>query len=185
MQTPRITAVATMAVVLAATACGAGQGSTHNGTSRPTGVVTVLKVMDASHCPSRRPQPTASNVSGLKDRLEPIAANRLLLCGYGGITSTGRPRPPAQARITSHAVIDRLRTILNGLRPPASGTYNCPNDTGGAVLEIFSAGEQAVEIDEPLTGCQFVTNGQRTGQAADSALRTTVLSLLSPQAGLS
>jgi hypothetical protein len=96
-----------------------------------------------------------------------------------------RPRPPAQARITSHAVIDRLRTILNGLRPPASGTYNCPNDTGGAVLEIFSAGEQAVEIDEPLTGCQFVTNGQRTGQAADSALRTTVLSLLSPQAGLS
>ncbi|WP_438289768.1 hypothetical protein [Streptomyces sp. HUAS TT7] len=137
----------------------------------------ALEAVRTTRCPVA---PPALKTGGADDRgsLEPLAANRLLLCGYSTQDLNERGATPRQALVTDQAVLQRLRTSLNRLGEPPSGPVNCPADTGGKVLEIFSDGHHAIELVQKLTGCQEVGNGHRDGRVGNSDVGTIVMGLL-------
>ncbi|MGW1864570.1 hypothetical protein ACWCPS_03290 [Streptomyces mauvecolor] len=130
----------------------------------------ALEAVRTAHCPAAPPD-VMINGGG---SLEPLVANRLLLCGYahGPAATTG------QALVTDKAVLDRLRTSLNKLGEAPIGPVNCPADTGAKVLEIFSDGRHVAELVEKLTGCQVVSDGNHDGRVGNSDVGTTVMGLL-------
>lgn len=159
--------------VMAVAGCSGPSTATHD----PSAVRTALRAVRADLCPYQFPSREASDVHGRS--LEPLAANRLLVCGYaqqevrGGIQDL-----QVRALITDGKAISRFRTSLNRLDNPPGGEHHCPAVTGAAALEIFTDGVHEVELRESLTGCQTVTNGSRTGWIGASNVGTTVMGWL-------
>ncbi|MFI6048946.1 hypothetical protein ACIBCO_02520 [Streptomyces violascens] len=139
----------------------------------------ALEAVRTTRCPDAPPAFKASDGSD-HGSLEPLAANRLLLCGYPPPNLNTRGMTSRQALVTDKSVLDRLRASLNRLGEPPSGPVNCPADKKAKVLEIFSDGHHAVELVAKLTGCQEVTNGHRDGWVGNSDANTIVMGLLSP-----
>ncbi|GGU06668.1 hypothetical protein [Streptomyces violascens] len=130
----------------------------------------ALEAVRTAHCPATPPDVLINDGGGL----EPLVANRLLLCGY----VHGSAATTAQALVTDKAVLNRLRTSLNKLGEPPIGRVNCPADTGAKVLEIFGDGRHVAELVGKLSGCQVVSNGNFDGWVGNSDAGTTVMGLL-------
>jgi hypothetical protein len=172
-----VAAGAALAVLV--TGCGDQRAGTSPGTAPEPAVSAALGSVVADHCPARQPARPASDVAGLERSLEPLKADRLLLCGYGGRTGTARPGAlNGHALVTDPAVVERLRTGLDGLGPVPKGTYNCPDDTGATVLAVFTDGVHEVQLTDRTTGCSTVTNGVLTRWVGGSAVNATVRGLL-------
>lgn len=149
----------------------------------------VVAAPTPDQCPQHQPQTLQSTTSAIDDSLVPIPASAVLLCGYGGrIPGTGETsnRLAAQQLVTDRATVTTLRSELNALGAPPSGSFSCPAETGGAVLEIFTGTGtdtdtdtgQSVEVVQDLTGCQTATNGPSTGWVGTSPVGTLVLGLM-------
>jgi hypothetical protein len=152
------------------------------------GVAAALAAVQTSTCPATAPQALASNVGGLRTRLEPLDATKLLLCVYpprtgddggsqsssgaagasgssgaSGASDSSSAAGPTAVTIDNVPVISSLQNALNALAAPPTEPVNCPNDTGAAVLGIFANGQQVTEVLMTTTGCPEATNGQKTG----------------------
>lgn len=190
----RTTGVITGALALAvlSTACGDVHADGTPGAAPAPAVSAVLRSAAADRCPVHPPARPAHDVSGTDATLEPLAANRLLLCGYGA------PRPGvmvrtggAAAHTTTHALVtdrtavDRLRSDFNSLGAVPDGKFSCPADTGATVIATFTDGVHEVQLRDAVTGCSTVTNGSRTRWVGASKVNATVLALLnhSPSGG--
>ncbi|MEY9940029.1 hypothetical protein [Streptacidiphilus sp. MAP5-3] len=177
-------AVALVAVLWALDATGWFSADAHSQTQDPTAVAAALTAVRTGHCPSQEPQEPqdqATDVTGTRDVLEPLAANRLLLCGYANLSSNGVRRIRVTSRvITDQATISGFRSALNALPTPSGGTYECPDDTGSAALEIFTDGSHEVELLQGMTGCQMVTNGFRDGWVGTSWAGLDLMKLMPP-----
>jgi hypothetical protein len=152
-----------------------------------------------SSCPADKPTSLASNVSGLTTQLEPLDATRVLLCVYASqlniVSSAGdtsssdtgssdsssasaSSAAPRAVTLTDASVISTLRSGLNALTAPPSAPVNCPNDTGAAVLGIFTNGSQETEVLMTTTGCAEVSNGQKTGWVGSSDFGSVLSAVL-------
>lgn len=187
----RAAGVATVltAVALAATLTGC---ASKNGTVQPESVSTMgassaAAQAQGSTCPNTVPKTLSSNVDGLATQLQPLAATKALLCVYLGHydqVSSASPTPAGAATVSTHltltdpSAISSLSSALNALGVPPSAPENCPNDTGGAVLAIFTAGRQEVEVLMTTSGCQQATNGQKTGWVGASNFAEVLAAVL-------
>jgi hypothetical protein len=167
-------ATALTAAALAATVAGC---ASKNPNVQPESVSTASAAGAAaqaqgSTCPSTVPKTLSANVAGLGTKLQPLHATKVLLCVYLGHPeemSSDSPSPAAAGSVSTHltltdaGVISALTGALNALGVPPTTPMNCPNDTGGSVLAIFTAGQQEVEVLMTTSGCQQATNGQKTG----------------------
>ncbi|MBF9069472.1 hypothetical protein [Streptacidiphilus fuscans] len=174
-----------LAVVVAAVLWGIHASGWLNGnvtqTQDPSAVAAALTAVRTGRCPAEPPKDQATDVYGTGDVLEPLTANRLLLCGYAYWASNGTRTVQRTSRvITDQATINGFRSALNALPTPPGGTYECPNDTGSAALEIFTDGGHEVELLQAVTGCQSVTNGVREGWVGTSQVGGELIRLLPP-----
>ncbi|MDI5972847.1 hypothetical protein POF50_026475 [Streptomyces sp. SL13] len=140
-------------------------------------VAAALKAVRTSRCPASLPTRQARDVGG--DSLEPLVADRLLLCGYADVGIDHRTEHiRGRALVTDRGQLDRFRAALDKLGKPPGGAVSCSDDVGGFVLEIFTDGVHEVELTQSLTGCQEVSNGERDGRVGTSDVGTTVMALL-------
>jgi hypothetical protein len=175
---PRPTAAVVGAVALAAllTGCGRVHAGTGPGTAPAPAASAALRSALADRCPAHTPGHPASDVDGTDTSLEPLAADRVLLCSYRGPTGTGALI--GHTLVTDRQAVDRLRAALNKLGPVPKGTYNCPNDTGASVLAVFTDGVHEVQLVDRTTGCSTVTNGARTRWVGASTVDNSLYALL-------
>jgi hypothetical protein len=81
--------------------------------------------------------------------LIPLSETSVDVARFG---STG---PPEKATLTGSVVTDLVR-VVNRLRPPAGGTYNCPNDTGVHDVLVFHGVGPDRTVEASTSGCGFV-----------------------------
>jgi hypothetical protein len=169
-------------------------------TSNAAAAAAVVAAQTSS-CPADKPTSLASNVSGLTTQLEPLDATRVLLCVYASqlniVSSAGASdstssdtgssdsssasassAAPRAVTLTDASAISTLRSGLNALAAPPSTPVNCPNDTGAAVLGIFTNGSQETEVLMTTTGCPEVSNGQKTGWVGSSDFGSVLSAVL-------
>jgi hypothetical protein len=144
----------------------------------------VAAAANSASCPSTQPQSLTSNVSGLATELEPLAATKVLLCVYSPQTdsadagSASASSSPTAVTITQALAISSLQNGLNALTAPPTQPVNCPNDTGAAVLGIFTDGQQVTEVLMSTTGCPQATNGEKNGWVGGSDFISILSGLL-------
>jgi hypothetical protein len=156
----------------------------------------AISAAQNSACPADKPASLASNVSGLSTQLVPLNATRVLLCVYASqlnvLSSAGSSdssssdsssasassAAPRAVTLTDASAISTLRSGLNALAAPPSKPVNCPNDTGAAVLGIFTDGSQVTEVLMTTTGCPEVSNGQKTGWVGSSDFSSVLSAVL-------
>jgi hypothetical protein len=175
----RVRAGLLLAPALAAVGCGTVQRPLMSAQDA-TAVAAAKRAVHTGQCPAQAPPGEVRAGDGGGKGLVPFVPDRLLLCGYAPAHRPGskQPPPPVRAMVTDPAVIARLRTTLNGLGPFPSGRLNCPNASGGTVLEFFMGGDRIIELEESMTGCQEVVSGGHERWVGTSDLGTTVMGLL-------
>jgi hypothetical protein len=177
----RWTAVAagSLALVGLLAGCGKEHVTQQTGTAPVTAVSTALRDVRGGTCPAGPPARPAGDAPGMTKALEPLAANRVLLCQYGSQTRAQVPaRLSAHALVTDPGTVRSLRASLAALGPVRKGSYNCPRDTGARVLAIFTDGTRAVELTDRISGCATVTNGSYTRWVGTSGVNDSVRRLL-------
>jgi hypothetical protein len=166
------TALTAAALAAALTGCASKNENVQPEAVSTASAASAVAQAQGASCPGTVPKTLASNVAGLSTKLQPLDATKVLLCVYLGRTaevSSASPTPAAAASASTHltltdaAVISSLSDALNALGVPPTRPMSCPNDTGGSVLAIFTAGQQEVEVLITTSGCQQATNGQKTG----------------------
>ncbi|WP_034269885.1 hypothetical protein [Actinospica robiniae] len=183
----------------AVSGCAAQRLQSSSATVSTAGASAAADDAQSSTCPGTAPQNLSSNVSGLADQLEPLAATRVLLCVYpaaaspasddsgspGGLESPGGSASPAASPHAPTAIVlsksDQIGTLqkaLNALTPPPTQPVSCPMDSGGSILGIFTAGSQETEVLMQLSGCPLVGNGQKTGWVGQTDFISVLSSML-------
>lgn len=84
---------------------------------------SAVAALTTDQCPPREPKTPQSTTSAIDDRLVPVPATAVLLCGYGGrVPDTGESsdRLVAQQSVTDQATVSTLRDELNALGAPPS-----------------------------------------------------------------
>jgi hypothetical protein len=120
-------------------------------------------------CPGYNRHVIGSTTIGSTAALVPAGAQQVLLCRYSGVgLNRGKAvRLIALRLVHKRATVDRLAAEFNTLRP-LGGAYNCPSDSGAAIIAFFRYGS-ASKSDDPVTvglsGCVTVTNGHLTRTA--------------------
>jgi hypothetical protein len=183
------TAVAALAAVATlGTACGDVHADGRAGAAPLPAASAALRSATADRCPARPAARPVSDAAGVRDRLEPLTAARVLLCGYGapggrsgamapaGAVSAGAPT--GHALVTDPAVVATLRSRFNALGPVPRGRFSCPNADGSVVIAVFTDGVQEVQLRDEVSGCATVTNGSLTRWVGSSGVNDTVLALL-------
>jgi hypothetical protein len=156
--------------------CASQKVNAQTETVSTASAAAAASAAQTSTCPAAIPKTLSSNVSGLNTQLEPVDATKVLLCVYPSrlnvVASSGSsdtssasatPAAPTAVTLTDSGVISSLRGGLNALAAPPTTPVNCPNDTGGAVLGIFTNGTQETEVLMTTSGCPEASNGQKTG----------------------
>ncbi len=169
--------VAALALGALSTACGDVHARASAG-SAPSPASSVVPAA-ATHCPAQRPARPHSDAVGTGERLEPLAADQVLLCAYNG--PLNGPHAGALAGhvlVTDARTVEALRSAFNGLGGPPKGQYSCPNDTGTAVVAVFDDGVHEVQLIDRTSGCPTVTNGSLTRWMGTSRVNATVQGLL-------
>lgn len=184
------------ALALGATAlsgCASQRLQNSPATVSTEGASAAAVAAQSSTCPSTAPQDLSSNVSGLAEQLEPLAATRVLLCVYpatdssasGGADgsqspdgSAAGPKAPTSIVLSKPDQISTLQKALNALTPPPTQPVSCPMDSGGSILGIFTAGSQETEVLMQTSGCPLVGNGQKTGWVGQTDFLGVLSSLL-------
>jgi hypothetical protein len=125
------------------------------------------------------PPELASNASGLTRTLEPLAADRLLICAYE--TRSELPTHPPERRlsqatvITDVAEIGEIGAALNGgTTLPHQCHGNCPAAFlhGSDQYLLFGDSTSIVTIRVRNYGPAYATNGQLTLSVTDTYYRT-------------
>lgn len=174
----------TAAITVAATGCTSQRINPQTETVSSAGASAVAAAANSASCPSTQPQSLTSNVSGLATQLEPLAATKVLLCVYSPQTasadagSASASSGPTAVTITQALAISSLQNGLNALTAPPTRAVNCPDDTGAAVLGIFTAGQQVTEVLMSTTGCPQATNGAKDGWVGSSDFISILSGLL-------
>lgn len=174
----------TAAITVAASGCTSQRITPQNVTVASAGASAVAAAVNSATCPSTQPQSLTSNVSGLATELEPLAATKVLLCVYSPQTdsadsgSASAPSAPTAVTLTQALAISSLQNGLNALTAPPTQRVNCPNDTGAAVLGIFTDGQQVTEVLMSTTGCPQATNGEKNGWVGGSDFISILSGLL-------
>lgn len=174
----------TAAITVAATGCTSQRINPQNVAVASAGASAVAAAANSASCPSTQPQSLTSNVSGLATELEPLAATKVLLCVYSPQTdsadagSASASSSPTAVTITQALAISSLQNGLNALTAPPTQPVNCPNDTGAAVLGIFTDGQQVTEVLMSTTGCPQATNGEKNGWVGGSDFISILSGLL-------
>lgn len=174
----------TAAITVAAGGCTSQRITPQNVTVASAGASAVAAAVNSATCPSTQPQSLTSNVSGLATELEPLAATKVLLCVYSPQTdsadsgSASAPSAPTAVTLTQALAISSLQNGLNALTAPPTQRVNCPNDTGAAVLGIFTDGQQVTEVLMSTTGCPQATNGEKNGWVGGSDFISILSGLL-------
>lgn len=166
------TVLTAVALAAALTGCASKTMNVQPESESTASAASAVAQAQGSSCPGAAPKTLSANVAGLSTKLQPLDATKVLLCVYLGRSaevSSASPTPAAPASASTHltltdaAVVSSLSDALNALGVPPTTPVNCPNDTGGSVLAIFTAGQQEVEVLMTTSGCEQATNGQKTG----------------------
>ena len=177
----------TAAITVAATGCTSQRITPQTETVSTAGAAAVAAAANSASCPSTQPQSLTSNVSGLATELEPLAATKVLLCVYspqtdsadaGSTSASSASSAPTAVTVTQALAISSLQNGLNALTAPPTQPVNCPNDTGAAVLGIFTDGQQVTEVLMSTTGCPQATNGEKDGWVGGSNFISILSGLL-------
>lgn len=186
--TAALAATAVTALAAMASGCASQQINVqHETVSTASAAAALAEAQDAA-CPSTPPTSLISNVSGLRTKLEPLAATKVLLCVYGAravetvpstsdssnadsspagdvasATDSSSTAAPTPVTLTNADAIHSLQNALNALATPPTTRVNCPMDVGSAVLGIFTDGQQVTEVLMTTSGCPTATNGQKVG----------------------
>jgi len=169
---------------LCATAAVGCSSTGYDATGTTHGTAAVAAALDAvrsGHCPAEVPDKPASDVGGNGELLKPIVPDRMLLCGYVLEQTPIRTLVRGQAVVTDAALLRRLRSGIDQLKPFPSGPMSCPDDTGGNLLEIYTDGHHVLELTETLTGCTSVSDGAYLRFAGPSDIGQTLVALLPAQ----
>ncbi|MBR7832941.1 hypothetical protein KDL01_06690 [Actinospica durhamensis] len=158
-------------------------------TTRAVDVAAALKAVDTGTCPAKPPAREASDVTATADSLEPLAATRLLLCGYVETVKAGKAGKNVvstsvwSSLVTDPATLANLRGELNGLGGWGSGTSSCPPQSLGGALGIFTDdGKDVVELWDNVTGCAGVDNGLLDARVGTSDVNNEIIMKLLPAA---
>lgn len=176
--TGAVTAV--LAIAALTTACGSVHMNRAAGAKRSPAAAAVLRSAVMDGCPATLPAHLSSDVSGTARTLEPLRADRLALCGYGG-SPRGTAHPLSLSRhalVDDRSTVDGLRAEFNSLGPVPKVRFSCPFDSGAKVVAIFTDGSHEVQLRDSVTGCSTVTNGDLTRWVGSSKVNTTIRGLL-------
>lgn len=166
---------------------GCASSTSPRASGAATGTATTAVSVDS--CPSTLADgvPSGEHVG---DVLEPLDADKLLVCGYRRILSQGVPvlTLAAHSSTADGPALRTLQQAIDALPEKQGGSGSCPNDTGnGVLLLVFSAATGSagsttaagpVVLRAKLTGCPLVTNGRVTGGIGASAVGTSLMALL-------
>lgn len=174
------------------TGCASQRLQNSSATVSTAGASAAAVDAQTDTCPGTAPQNLSSNVGGLAEQLEPLAATRVLLCVYPAADTAASgsdspddsdspaasPKAPTAIVLSKPEQISTLQKALNALTPPPTQPVSCPMDTGGSILGIFTAGSQETEVLMQTSGCPLVGNGQKTGWVGQTDFLGVLTSLL-------
>lgn len=171
-------ALAAAGCALAVAACASTGYDADGVATQSAPVAAALAAVRSGRCPAEPPAKPASDLGSNGQLLASIVPTSMLLCGYVPVYAPVRGMRRGQAVVTDPALLRRLRTEIDQLKPPPSGPRSCPADLGRELLQIYTDGTHVVELVEHLGGCGGISDGVHDRDLGTSDFSSALTALL-------